>query len=703
LWWWLACREEIPETPEPPAWDEPAAPIPCAAGTPAPLLEAAALDAGLALADIVLPPEALDVSDYALEIHDPFALDWVVEVRSEPLAVQCHAGQVAADLDHAVSTPHPVASSLAVAYRLLEHPLPDTPPLDPQQTTQDLVELSSLPDELAQALVPVLAALQLAAQARLALEDSAPASADELVRLGHGGEIWQLEEQSWPELDRGAQRQWARKEAASLYDPARLLAFAVEEAGLDRFAGTEARLDLETELGRVIVAGPGPDAPGELGEVALYLDLGGDDTYVHPAGASSAAVPVALHLDLGGDDTYGYTETSTVPGLLPSDSAGRLLSDTPYSLSQQGRQGSGRFGVGMVFDWGGGQDQYHSLVASQGWGALGVGVLYDDGGDDVYAAEQASQGAGSLGVGLLLDGGGADTHLVGRAGQGFGGALGVGIAHDGAGDDRWLAEPGPVAGLGALLWDSWQLPGQANESLAQGAGSGVRDDDEELYLSGGAGVLRDLAGDDTYQAGVYGQGFGYWQSAGYLLEGGGADTYDLVWHGQGASAHFGVGALLEQGPEGDRFGTTFAPVKYTLGAVNDLAVAVAVNEGGDDTYVLPERSAGAGTCQGSALFVDNDGADTYTALSVLAAGTANQRNSPDDDSCVRRASVQTLGLFLDSGGDPDTWQWPTDDSRSPTPADDSTFGWSASGAPDERGGAIDGDGETSQHASGMLP
>src|SRR6185436_5684009 len=85
--------------------------------------------------------------------------------------------------------------------------------------------------------------------------------------------------------------------------------------------------------------------------------------------------------------------------------AGGLQFYGPITLSRELRQGSGAFGVGILADLGGGDDQYTSPRRSQGYGAAGVGVLFDDGGDDHYLGETEVQGAATMGIGLLLDAG----------------------------------------------------------------------------------------------------------------------------------------------------------------------------------------------------------------------------------------------------------------------------------------------------------
>lgn len=693
--------DDTADPPAGPSWDAEASPIDCAQGGDEALLDAALADAGLAPGELVFTDADWSAASYKRYLNDDFRLSWFRDVHWDPLSVPCLGGQIAADLGHAATTAHPVATALGEAMARIDVP-PAAEPLDPATTTQSLLDLSSLPAELAEALTPIVAAMVAVAEARAALDETAPATRRKLVQYGHGGVI--IDYSAAPDLtDRDVQAWVLDPDGPTrLYDLARVLAFAIEDADLSRFLGADATLDVETEIGRFLIAGPGDDAPGALSDVAFYLDLGGDDTYVHAAGASDVDVPVGVHIDLGGADHYGYVETdSGTDALLPADEDGRYAGDTyygPFSLSRVGRQGSGRYGVGLLFDYGGDDDTYQSLRLSQGWAHLGVGVLYDDGGDDTYLGENGVQGAASMGIGLLLDAGdGDDTHRTFANSQGFGYVRAAGIAWDGGGDDLWYADPGRAADGGLAMYYSPQLPGDGNSSFVQGVGFGKRDDASGTFLSGGLGVLCDAGGDDTYQASTFAQGSGYWQGAGLLLDGGGSDSYDAYYYVQGGVAHYALGALLDDGDEPDFIDTNVTPAYMHFGAGHDFSVGIFVNEGGDDTYVYAGLAAGASNCQGIGLFVDNGGADHYIGSSDYSTGLGNHSSE-----CESRTSARSLGVFVDSGGDTDTYDFPSPSSH-PAPGDDASFGYAWNGTSDEHGGAVDGDGPTAVHASGVAP
>ena len=681
-------------------YDAEAAPVECAVGGAAPLLDGALLDAGLEAGAFGFTDADWAAASYARYLDDAFLLSWFHDTLRDPLRVPCVGAQHAADLDAAAASAHPVATALGEAYVRIDAPVEAGAP-DPTRATQSLASLDALPDELAAAMVPILSALEVLGAAHASMSAGAPGSPRLLVPYGHGGVLLDL--RSAPDLTEADQRAWVLdpEGPVSLFGPARALAWTIEEMRLLRFAGADAALDLDSPLGRIIVAGPGPDAPGPLDAVLLYIDLGGDDTYVHAAGANGEASAASVHIDLGGDDVYGYVEIDAGgDGLLPADEDGRYAGDGtygPFSLSKIGRQGSGRFGVGLLFDLGGGHDTYRSLRASQGWGHLGVGVLYDDGGDDRYEAEAGAQGAASMGVGLLIDQGGDDQYHSFADSQGFGYIRGAGFAWDGGGHDVWAANPGKVEDGGRTIYYSPQLPGNGNASFSQGVGFGMRNDGERLFLSGGIGVLRDRAGDDSYLAGTFAQGSGYWQGTGFLLDGGGVDRYDAYYYVQGGAAHYALGALLDDGPEGDLLNSILTPNFMHFGAGHDFSVGVHVNEGGDDIYTYAGLGAGASNCQGVGLFVDNDGVDQYTALSDYTTGLGNHSTE-----CATRTAARSMGLFVDGGGDIDTYVFPAGVARA-TPVNDAVFGIEWTGGATEHGGAIDGDGATTVHAAGRAP
>ncbi len=441
-----------------------------------------------------------------------------------------------------------------------------------------------------------------------------------------------------------------------LYQGAHDLAAAVENAALETETGARGfSFDVDTPLGRVVIA----DAADQIhddtaGPVLLLVDTGGNDTYRFPAGASSAwDHPISVVIDLAGDDTYGYTEVADPgdSGRLPSDHDGRFISgdvtkgETARSKSDQARQGAGRCGIGMLFDFAG-NDHYRSLRMSQGFGALGVGVLVDRAGDDVYEAEAGAQGAAVFGIGLLLDGTGNDRHRIYSYGQGFGFVKGFGALVDGSGDDDTFADPGAPDEGGDPLYFSPQLPGRGNTSFVQGAGFGRADSGAGAgSMSGGIGVLVDLAGSDHYTASVFGQGAAYFFGTGILVDAGGDDRYEGKWYLQGAAAHNALAVFHDLAGD-DRYNTgTIKPVATSMGVGHDFSVGWMIDDAGNDIYNAPGLALGAGNACGWGFFIDGGGDDTYTASADRTLGAVGE--TADDAFYAARP---TIGVSVDRGG-----------------------------------------------------
>ncbi len=372
----------------------------------------------------------------------------------------------------------------------------------------------------------------------------------------------------------------------------------------------------ETPFGRIALGNAGDDTYLSDVRWLLVIDTGGDDTYFHAAATQDVAHPVSVVIDLDGNEYY------------LSD---RLAPST----------GAGVFGYGVLVDMKG-YDRYEGKGFAQGVGAFGVGVLWDKAGNDRYGAKAVCQGAAMFGAGMLLDSSGDDRYDCYIYAQGFGFTKGFGLLLDKDGNDVYVANDTDI------LFPSPQTK-EHNASLAQGCGFGRRADYSDGHsLSGGVGVLMDLAGDDYYSAGVFGQGVGYWLGAGILWDGEGKDNYRCVWYGQGGSAHFATGILLEKSGN-DAYSATH---HMAMGAGHDFSVGVLIDEGGDDRYEAKGGlMLGAGNANGVGIFWDKAGNDIYRASGSPIFGGANRSDAP------LRRNLLCLGIFLDTGGTDD---YPTD-------------------------------------------
>ena len=436
-------------------------------------------------------------------------------------------------------------------------------------------------------------------------------------------------------------------------------------------------------------------------DLLLTVDLGGDDDYRIPVGANNDwDHPVSVHIDLAGDDAYGFVveRPSDHPMLVDEDSAGRYRPRDgegvgPFTLSNQARQGAGRLGVGLLWDLGSGSDTYASHVLSQGYGALGVGGLLDEGGADHYHCERACQGGAAFGVGILLDlGQGDDTYRSTSNTQGYGYTRGVGVLYDQGGDDAYeVAVAEPREGEGLFLYPNAQRPnGGANTSMAQGAGVGRRGDatGDFVFLSGGLGVLRDRGeGADAYTVDIFGQATGFWFGAGVLADGGGPDTYDGRWYNQGSDAHYALAVFLDEGGD-DHYNQGIDVLATAVGQGHDYSVGWLVDSGGDDVYTAPGLGLGGGNDNGIGYFIEAGGDDVYDVpdgRTFGGAGIGAEEGARPGSLC--------LGVFVDGGGQDDYARIPDGEDGTLAPiGNDRAWGLAARDPgkkPGAKGGGVD--------------
>jgi hypothetical protein len=360
----------------------------------------------------------------------------------------------------------------------------------------------------------------------------------------------------------------------------------------------------DSPLGVILLNCRGEDNVYAQEPYLLLIDCGGDDTYAGAAGASFAS-PVSVLLDLAGNDVYA---------------------------GGHGLFGSGQFGYGFLVDLAG-DDSYTVEKQGLGFGRYGVGLLKDATGNDIYTADSLAQGAGAMGMGILLDGQGNDIYTAFQFSQGFGFTRGFGLLLDGEGDDRYSANDQKIR------YPSEQTS-EHNVSLCQGAATGYRSDNGHS-LGGGIGILLDGGGNDSYAAGVYAQGVGYWYGAGFLLDLAGDDSYQGVWYVQGSGAHFALGVLRDFAGQ-DRYE---ASQHMAQGAGHDLSLGFFMDDAGNDRYHAPTLSLGTGNDNGIGVFVDRTGNDVYAA-SDSSLGFARLGDFPTG----LRHHLLSLGLFLDLGG-----------------------------------------------------
>jgi len=385
-----------------------------------------------------------------------------------------------------------------------------------------------------------------------------------------------------------------------------------------------------TPYGRIAIGGKGPDTH-PYDDYFILIDLGGDDRYTGPVGATTRPdIGVSLCLDLEGDDVYEY-DSITCPS-----------------------QGAGVMGCGVLYD-AYGNDVYHSMQTAQGAGFFGTGVIYDGDGTDEYIMEESGQGAGFFGHGLALDSGeGDDYYGIFGEGQGFGGCNGVGVIANWSGDEHYYAEPyASVVDRGDYHSDF-----DINVSNAQGMGAGRRGDGTDGHSwAGGLGFIADIHGDDIYEAGNFSLGTGYWFGTGLMYDQEGDDLYKSVYFTQASGAHYCIGAIIDEA--GDDRHDLFANAGASLSFGWDFSVNLLVDKAGNDFYKSNIITTGCAEIRSNAFFFDLAGDDHYIAQSGgLCMGAVDFRSydtphpfSPFYQYC------NSIGLFIDAGGDDIYEEW----------------------------------------------
>ncbi|MEZ5963651.1 MAG: hypothetical protein R3F56_07375 [Planctomycetota bacterium] len=330
-------------------------------------------------------------------------------------------------------------------------------------------------------------------------------------------------------------------------------------------------LDRSTSFGRFVIGGSGRNQY-ECGEIAVIVDLGGDDEYRGQVAAAGMSRRLSLVVDVDGDDTY---------------------------RGQNDALGSAAFGVGILIDFAG-DDHYFGSTRCAGFGAAGVGALFDLGGDDEMTLERDSGGVGLAGIGLVLDvGSGKDvTRVTGRSlGVGLPGGLGM-FVDDGGNDARVM------------------MASDVPATLCCGAGVGVN-----RWLGGGLGVFVDVGGEDRYEGGDLVCGAGVEGGAGVFLEAAGKDHYQVGQLALGGGRDHGLGVFVDAA--GDDEYHASGP---SLGCAFAFGVGWAEERSGRDLYDL--RGAWPGWADAGALgaFFELAGGDRYrvTTQPVLWSGDAEK-------------------------------------------------------------------------------
>lgn len=398
----------------------------------------------------------------------------------------------------------------------------------------------------------------------------------------------------------------------------RALADTLPDVGSARLLA-ELRLSIPTPVGRIVIDGTeGHELELTDQGAFLVVDLGGNDVYAGPLGASSLTRSIGAALDLGGDDRYSAEDVAL---------------------------GAGLTGIGVLLD-AAGQDRYQSRLLGQGAGLFGLGALLDLAGDDRFDLEVGGQGAAFFGIGMLLDLSGADQYVTWGDAQGYGGAGGIGVLGDREGDDTYLSVVDPkITGR-----PSGHSAGKISASGAQGCGMGRRGDGSDGHSwAGGLGALLDASGDDRYTIGNWGQGCGYWFGTGLFWDGGGNDESRATGWANASGAHFCIGAKIDEG--GDDLHETNQNWGPAYG--HDFTVALFLDASGNDRYLCGSEGIGHSINRSVALCLEGGGDDLYTFTTAEKHPgkiTYDPRFLTRGGTSVYWTETTSLGLFVDVGG-----------------------------------------------------
>lgn len=362
-------------------------------------------------------------------------------------------------------------------------------------------------------------------------------------------------------------------------------------------------------------------------DVALVVDVGGNDVYDNNAGGSLLAFGNGGFIPVEGDaDSFGPSQCVTPTTNCARVVVGGDFEDAELVFSSAlvlDLEGDDTYGVlrAPFHDSGCTSEPVVRKVAIQGAGAGGPGLLFDLAGNNLFQAKTIAQGAGHVGgVGVLYLGEGSDTLRAVRFAQGSGLFFGLGLLIDEGGDDRYEASvpAGGVLNTDGGFCDSQPryLHGSGFARVTGGA-------------SGVAGALLELDGNDVYVGDTRGEGFAEVASFGLFFDARGDDTYAAVQRSLGyASGHpstsgGGLGVFVDASGS-DRYALTtvegLGATPARIADASDLPMPYAPYTFWIDeivvTFVNPVLIAGG------AVFYDGGGEDAYDTPAARENGQA---------------------------------------------------------------------------------
>jgi hypothetical protein len=238
---------------------------------------------------------------------------------------------------------------------------------------------------------------------------------------------------------------------------------------------------IDTAGGSIVIGGKEANTYqlDDMGDVALVIDLGGDNSYVD--GTTSLGRPVLVTLNLGGGNKF----TGERPGI----------------------QAANILGVSMICNLAG-NNVYQAKDLAQASTIGGVGLIVEHGGKNIYRGVRRVQAQAVGGIGVIVSHGGENDYHAAMWAQGFGGPLGFAMLDDIDGNDHYYC--------GGLYPNSYKPETPGYEGCGQGVGAGIRQ-----VADGGIGVLLNGGGHNVYEFDYLSHGGGYWCGLGFARDFGG--------------------------------------------------------------------------------------------------------------------------------------------------------------------------------------
>lgn len=340
-----------------------------------------------------------------------------------------------------------------------------------------------------------------------------------------------------------------------------------------------------------------------------------------------------LTIDFDGDDRHAF---DVVEGKI------RVFLDMAGNDRYEGNVAATRGGFALVFDFAGDDAYVATTDLAQAAAQKGVAVLYDAAGNDTYSATQYAQGYARDGVAALVDRAGNDRYEMDYTGQAAAEQGGFAVLIDADGHDSYLGRD-PWYGHDVRVLSEQDYAHNMNKVQGVSWGHNARG-----HRAGGVAILYDLRGDDTYRAGTWAQGTGYFMGLAALIDLEGDDEYQSWVYSMGSGAHGGFGLLVDR--KGDDL--------YQVGGWNAPAIAVDFGIGiflegeGNDRYITASNGFGRSVGLGIAVFQDSAGDDDYSTTKDRQFGVGTSYGADDYNRDGRVTPEENLhwAIFLDLGG-----------------------------------------------------